>query len=547
MADAEGYRQSDDAPASNEILRSIIFNKLPLLNSPGELIPNTLYYDARNCSVQAAEQTNFFGRDRIAFNNKNFGSTPSVHIPNVFFTNTCFVVMELEYEQIKWKAEAEKDEYGNYFYMPHGWGFHLLDNIVYYLGSSSVANIQISGTANLIWHLATCETLSKKQKMLTGAGKFLNTQQSRAAESWASDADPTHYQISAPVGQQFLFRNYDTSWPIYSSGVKYETPNVVDPRLALAIVPIRLPFSSVCALEKRISFDTKLLQQPIQITLGLKTADNIMSISPTTSFLNSTYSNLTTSLKSLTFQSFQQGLSDQSLSLRNELLANPRFSVGVPFQYIQDMRFNVLSSQGATGTAGSAGSEYFVNITSMLNADLTTIQFALMWDQDQKALTNNRFAPLNYIKMDNIQLLLNGQRLHNYDNESYSYVYLANAISNGWASVMSSTPSDQDGSGAMARKYHKQNRVAVYEINFSRLRAAAMESHMMNTPRFTNQTMQLAFTISTMGDNFLPVQGKIEDGVWKAGAPSMVLHTSYYYNAVFMVGQDGGQSKLVTA
>jgi hypothetical protein len=63
----------------------------------------------------------------------------------------------------------------------------------------------------------------------------------------------------------------------------------------------------------------------------------------------------------------------------------------------------------------------------------------------------------------------------------------------------------------------------------------------MNTPRFTNQTMQLKFKVKKTYDNFTPEF--VDIGI----NPSLVLHTSYLYNAVFMVGQDGGQSKLVTA
>jgi hypothetical protein len=282
-------------------------------------------------------------------------------------------------------------------------------------------------------------------------------------------------------------------------------------------------------LEKRLSFDTKLLQQPIQVTLGLKSSDKFMEITHPESLTN--LKDLTDSLKDLSFQSFQQGLSDQSLSLRNELLANPRFSVGLPFQYVQDMKFNVLEGQQ---------DQYFVNITSMLNADLTTIQFALQWDQDLKNTNNARFCPFQFIRMLDVQLLLNGQRLHNYDEDSYPYVYLANTLSQHWAAVQSAPYMKVDKQAEPQRYVRQTNQCAIYEINFSRLRACAMEAHMMNTPRFTNQTMQLSFRIDRDVPNFVP---RFDS----AANPNLVLLTSYYYNAVFMVGQDGGQSKLITA
>ncbi len=541
MADAEGYRQTDDAGGSSEVLRSIIFNKLPLLNSPGELIPNTLYYDAANSSVQAAEQTNFFGRDRIAFNNKNFGSTPSVHIPNVFFTNTCFVIAELEYQTATWTNAASDDK----FYMPAGWGFHCIDNIVYYLGSSSVANIQISGLANMIFHLSSCETDGKRNALLNGAGSILAPQANatgRHKHLWSTQAKNHGRGMAHAATSQFLFRNAANANPIWDDGMtQWVQVNYLAPELALAVIPIRLPFSSVCALEKRISFDTKLLQQPIQVTLSLRAGSDIMEVGASAL---STPGNLQTAFRSLSFQSFQQGLSDQSLSLRNELLANPRFSVGVPFQYLQDMRFNVLTSQGTGEFDGMSGT-YFVNITSMLNADLTTIQFALTWDQDQKPSGTNRFAPFKFIEMRNIQLLLNGQRLHNYDSTSYPMVYLANVLDSYWANVIVAPYAPADSKDTLKRLHLDDLSCPIYEINFSRLRAVAREAHMMNTPRFTNQTMQLAFDISLSYPNFSPSQW--DTSANKTKNPNLVLQTSYLYNAVFMVGQDGGQSKLVTA
>jgi hypothetical protein len=539
MADAEGYREGDAGGASDEVLRGIIFNKLPLLNSPGELVPNTLYYDAQNSSVQVAECTNFFGRDRIAFNNKSFGSAPTVYIPNVFFNNTSFVVMELDTSQAVYPADITGNNAKNLgFYMPHGWGFAAIQSIVYYLGSSSVANVTISGVANLLFILGSCETREKKQAVLSGGGKYLNNRDIKQDQHFISgDISETAAisPLAAPSAGAFVFRNVKDSVTKWSSTTSaWETRNVLDPTLGVATVPIRLPYSSLCALEKRISFDTKLLQQPIQVTLQLKNANSFMEVGSNLA----TVGDLNKEFNSLSFQSYQQGLSDQSLSLRNELLANPRFSVGYPFQYLQDMRFNVLPSQGG---------KYFVNITSMLNADLTTIQFALMWDRDQVGGGVNRFSPFAFIEMDNIELLLNGQRLHNYDQDSYKSVYNAHNISPYWPDVaVSQLVTSATGSEATlgdVRRFTRSRPVAIYEINFSRLRAQIMEAHMMNTPRFTNQTMQLGFTIRLSIDNFDQNFIAVEDGT----NPRLVLHTSYLYNAVFMVGQDGGQSKLVTA
>jgi hypothetical protein len=197
------------------------------------------------------------------------------------------------------------------------------------------------------------------------------------------------------------------------------------------------------------------------------------------------------------------------------------------------MKFNVLPSQGG---------KYFVNITSMLNADLTTIFLALQWDQDQTQNVDRtqRFNPLQFIEMRNVALLLNGQRLHNYDEANYKNYYLSSVMDGAHPILLSSAPIRNTGvnPNTYARDFVKKLQSPIYELNISRLRACANEAEMMNTPRYTNQTMQIEFTIDKGLPNFIPAQ---------TDDPKLVLTTLYSYNAVFMTGQDGGQSKLVTA
>lgn len=140
------------------------------------------------------------------------------------------------------------------------------------------------------------------------------------------------------------------------------------PPLATAMIPIRLPFSSLCALEKRISFDTKLLTQPIQLTFGIK---------PQSEFIQTNVPGVLDALgrfKSLSVQLWQEELSDKSLSLRNELLRAPDFNVGYPFQYIQSMSFPIPYA-GTSPSPWSANQFILLNLTSLINSDLTTMLF----------------------------------------------------------------------------------------------------------------------------------------------------------------------------
>ena len=54
MTDVLGYRNESGATAEAAQVKKILTNKIPLLNSPGTLVDNSLYYDAYNSSVQAA-------------------------------------------------------------------------------------------------------------------------------------------------------------------------------------------------------------------------------------------------------------------------------------------------------------------------------------------------------------------------------------------------------------------------------------------------------------------------------------------------------------
>ena len=91
----------------------------------------------------------------------------------------------------------------------------------------------------------------------------------------------------------------------------------------------------------------------------------------------------------------------------------------------------------------------------------------------------------------------------------------------------------------------------MYEFNNSRLRSIIAESHLQNTARFTNQTFQLLFRINRNGyflNNFDPaaplLTTSFNSGISKSAG--YVLNMTYLYNAVYLVGGDGGTTKLIT-
>ena len=183
-----------------------------------------------------------------------------------------------------------------------------------------------------------------------------------------------------------------------------------------------------------------------------------------------------------------------------------------------------------------------------MNADLTSIIFHVQEAGDSAyadvsmnpATSGPRGCMLYGQKLHNIELKLNGQLLHRYDNDDYEAVKLAEVISPLEAEITYTVCNAailQTNSDRMQEKNAVAN---VYEISLSRIRALIAESHLQNTPRFTNQTFQLGFEIP-------PYQDNVDSNTDYSVDRSYVLFVTYCYNGCFLVGGDGGQSQLITA
>jgi hypothetical protein len=522
MSDISGYRADhgtlgQDQGLSDQLKR-IITAKGPLLGAPGTVIENDLYYDVASSVVHPVEVQATFAKDRISFNNNVIGSSPSVYIPSVYFAGNAFWMVTLP--DANWPASVGST---TTFVAPHGWGFNCLDSIVVYMGASSIAQIQISGVTNFMVNLATCETYEKKLAMITGAGYYLKPH------------DPNSI-MAKPANSANLWRAkffgsyYDAS--ISTTGVF--------PSMRQAVVPLRLPWTSMSVLEKRLSLDTKLSTQPIQVTINTKPLSSCFYVTNDISF--------PTTWASSTLQLWQEELSDKSLSVRNELLAMPMFNVAYPFQYLQSIPFNVLGPDNYT-----SDQSFTMNLTSIINADLTTMLFMVRWEGTGNNVSRcesaGQFCPLYGELLTDFTLLLNGQRFFGFDNNCYEFVSLAKQMADvtypvtmpcGKSTTTTSTISSNVNS-IVAMNNMKTFPGHIYELNFSRLRALIGESHLQNTGRFTNQTFQLQFKINRD-------LGYLND---LASTPSLksgyVLHMCYNYNGCYLVGGDGGTTKLVTA
>lgn len=534
MSDISGYRSDggglgQDQGVSKQ-LRSILTAKLPLLSAPGTVLENSLYYDINSSSVTAVEEQATFAKDRIALNNNTFGSTPSAYIPSVLFANSVFWMPQFD-PDIQYPAAWVAPPNGGELNIPLGWGFAALKNIIVYMGASSIAQIQISGQTNLQICLASCETKGKRDKMLQGAGRYINPYDSKSPVC----------QTPAVGRYIFSMTNYGNFWvaanPAVASAVTQYPP------LAQAVVPLRLPWSSMAFLDKRLSLDTKLSTQPIQITLQTAQLNEFTAMG---ALVAPAFGN---AWKSSTIQMWQEELSDKSLSVRNELLAMPEFNVGYPFQYAQSIPFEIAPAANDPAAVG-VSPEMKLNITSIINSDLTTFLFNVTWNMRSTPSTNSgQYCPSFGEELIDVQLLLNGQRFFFFDQDSYPFVTLAKQLDDpGYACLMPSQNTIISAATSAAFPINGN----LYEFNNSRLRSIIAESHLQNTARFTNQTFQLSFKINRL-QAYLGSNGAAGVNTYSNAAANTnvlakgySLNMTYLYNAVYLVGGDGGTTKLIT-
>lgn len=532
-SDISGYRNDGGALGQDQgltkNLRGILTAKAPLLSAPGTVLENTLYYDINSSSVTAVEMQATYAKDRIVLNNFTMGASPSAYIPSVLFAGTIYWQCELP--DFYWPSTVDdvKDSSLN-LCIPHGWGFAAIKNVIVYMGASTIAQIQISGMTNYLVNAATCESVSKRAHMVDAAGRYLNPQDKLSDMACATK--------NAYAWRTRYFGGYFTTSETTNAWLQ-----VANPSMKHAAVPLRLPFSSLAVLDKRLSMDCKLSTQPIQITLQTAQPQEFMYLGSATAAL------IGNQWKDSTLQLWQEELSDKSLSVRNELLAMPEFNVGYPFQYAQSIPFEVI----AANDTGTSDFVFLMNITSIINSDLTTFLFNVTWDGRTDPAAGQP-CPLYGEILEDIELLLNGQRFFFFDRHCYTGVTLAKQLDDPrQCHLLMPSRNVTAANGLKAPSYIGYSTAGnIYEFNNSRLRSIVAEDNLQNTARFTNQTFQLRFRInrnafylmsSTSGSS-TPASQKYSTGYLnKAG---FTLNMSYLYNAVFLIGGDGGTTKLIT-
>lgn len=543
--DVAGYRAESDAPPSDVTLASVLTNKAPLLNTPGSDVAEPLYYGKSNSSVNAAESQFYFGKDRIDFVGKSLTSQQNCYIPNRYMAGNCYLNVQLKGKELTWINDVRGGGRRPYFCMEQGWGFSIIGRLMYYLGASNVVNVAISGETNLALALCACETQEKRLQLLDMAGKWIFSRLSGSLNNGAIAAITGNSvggsMIASPSQNKLLFRSNTNVSIDGTYGAR--VGNIVDDRLLHALVPLRLPWASTNALQGRLPFDTNLLNQPINVQIQFRPPP-IRTLAEF--FTSNPFTAMQGDADQLNLQYEQTELIDKSLSLRTELLQNPDFNVGLPFQFLQSMPFQAPYQQFTTEAMTVIATNSKVNITSMMNSDLTTIILQLQ----EPVNAGNGGNKADFVELNDIVLELNGQQFCVYQVDNY---YSAQATRQLGAvslqhpvmlrnNVDPAANQDWNADGYNYGAACITKDIGIYEINMSRLRSLANESHLVNTPRFTNQTFQISFTIPPSVNS----QCYNYSAPQRSTVQNYTAHLTYCYNGVFQVGGGGGASKLFT-
>ncbi len=178
-----------------------------------------------------------------------------------------------------------------------------------------------------------------------------------------------------------------------------------------------------------------------------------------------------------------------------------------------------------------------MNITSIINSDLTTMMFMVTQSpaaEESRCNPNNpycNFAPAYGEMLEEWELLLNGQQFFRFNANTYDGVVQC-------LHMDTTKPGIQSFELANGRAYINTFRSNIYELNFGRLRSIIAENHMQNTPRFTNQTFQLKFHVNRYVN--WPPTNRLQNRT------NFIVQMVYLYNSVYLIGGDGGTTKLIT-
>lgn len=396
-------------------------NKHVILSSGGTKL-NDLYYHGLNSSASLVECTYSMGKYSTTLSSDGFGSTSNVQIPNQSFLGECY--LELVIEDLK--ADV---------CLSRGWGYAIIQEISYLIGSSNTSTITLPGESCFTAVMAQCSDAEKRSEVFNLAGQ-------------------------AQLGPIPLVTNGPTLGNVFNK----------------AYVLLPLPWSVMC---DKIDFDTSLLSNNIIITIKFKQGSSIFGGS---------------GVRPLKFQSaptitFRQGdLSNTNLSLKHTMMQNPDLIYSYPMIHYSNGNSPSPSFTGRLPQSGLAACQ--MNIQGFLNSDLVGLYFYVV-NEDYVSPTDSRPAqPFVTDQISNVRLYFNGIPLYLTDGELYKLVNMVGHQSASYyQNVVITGTSDLTFATFPGNSY-------ICYIDFARVRAACYQNHFNNTFRISNQTLQLYFNTS---------------------------------------------------
>lgn len=438
-----GTFQTGDAvrgPMESEV-EKILSSKNVYLAEPGSVTSGDgLYYNFQNSVINIAETTRNIGRYRVSLNQLSFGGSSQFTVPNQSFLSSLWLTLTLP------AIPAN-------VYLPRAWGYDAIEEVSYLLGSSNVSQLKINGDSHTDILLENCETAEKRSRLMRLGGE----------------------EITAPTTGE-----------------------------SRATVQIQLPWSSINALTKKFTFDTNILNSPINVLIKWRPRDHIMSGTGVSA-------SGITSFSTGTVYADQLDLTNKSLSLKMKMLMSPELSYSYPFIFTQSY---TLPFTGNTSLPIS------LNLLGIINADLVGLSFhTVKNDRLTTGVTfNNRMNRMDYDEIRDVNLSFNGLTMYDAPGDAWKAYAMQDCI--GSPEVQQSRLTGPQGASPFITE--PIDRMPVF-IPFTFNKSTLFTNMFQNTWRIPNNTLVLSFLTSDVGD--------------------YTLYLTYYYNSVFSVRQ--GNSSLL--
>ena len=563
--DLFGYRNDSGGGGSLESqYRRILSDKPIYLNSAGRLIEQRFYYDINNSQVDPVESQTQFGKDRTPFNQKYMGSSPSVTLQQINFAGMGFIRYMLQ--DVAWD-EAQGGNGGKGIYIPHGWAFEAQETFTLYMGAASISSIEWSTKANRYAALAQCQTFSKKQALIDGAGYCISANKSGS------------HNIAELKKDLKVFRPKNGP-----GGNDRNIPS--EDALRTGLCPVKMPWSSLVTDTPRLPFDLSLMNQPIVLQVKLRKGTDLITYDGCEDVIKEQFAEMD-------YVMWTEELANKAIGVKQTIMRNPELNITLPFQLIQQYPVTVRDSNvvGAGSDSGQSGQRFKINLTNLLNADLTSIGIVCTWEGDelgtaaikQDSVQAQKYevfgvpsvadgqtvkveaiadvstkCPLFGRRLINPILTLNSQRFHDYPEGTYETAWLCkgeetnhyildfpyvskDAASIGAFNEMSiNSVASKTNPQANTYNYTIQSPAISYQYMFLMCPHNPLknESYFQNTARFTNQSFQLEFGIDR-SNGWAPDVSFLH-------RKNFNIEVIYTYNALLQVGSHGGTTTLYT-